>query len=774
MSRITAFLLGTALTFLTSLATAVPLAENGQPAAEIVIPENPHPGLRHAAEELQLHVAMISGATLPIVHAPAGAKTTIILAVNPPAFAVDLAKIGATDGCAARRDGNVVTVFGSKPKGVLNGVYKLLTRNTDLVWARPDQDFGTIFTADKNLSLSNTDWVDVPVYLTRGWLIWYSDAKALADAELWSFRNLSNLSAAKFNYGPHTLKYGCVTEAFGGHNLNSLFIKPSKYFAEHPDFFPLIKGERLDPRSKRELAQLCFSNQAMTAAFLQEFKTLVEANPDYDIYRVIIEDNYHCCECPDCLKPIPLPDGAELPSTDPAFRSTQFFLWLQPMVDFLKQNHPGKRLATIAYFFTEIPPKVPVDPIINIIFCPIYKNSKLPLYAPGNEKTHDFFLGWMKQNASLNWREYYGLTGGAFPRPTDAVAIADWRYLNRFGVNLTYSEIYSDTKIYKQAPSFFADAWNLSAPYYWVLANASWNPYRDVEDYRRDFFTRVYGPAADDVAEFYATIEKSYLQTPGKAVWNTAVLPTWKQTVVEPGLIENCRAALKRAATRGLTGRRAKMLAVLRDSFEAVMTEIAAQPPVQPVLVGKAAVKPPFNPDFNSGEWSKAENIDKFFLHETATPARRQSYARVLYDQENIYIGLRSFYPEPEKMVYNRELHGRNEFPMHSEGFEIFLTHAKGDAGYYQFALDPANNRYSHEKAPTDWLSETKIMPDGWSAMVTVPWRLLGYDPNTIDQFKAAFVRLSKDPGDSRHYYFPMLSTRSHALGTFNPMRLGK
>ncbi|NLE55946.1 MAG: hypothetical protein GX617_13495, partial [Lentisphaerae bacterium] len=48
---------------------ALPLATAGQPVAEIICPADAGPVLAYAAKELQEHIAMISGATLPILPA---------------------------------------------------------------------------------------------------------------------------------------------------------------------------------------------------------------------------------------------------------------------------------------------------------------------------------------------------------------------------------------------------------------------------------------------------------------------------------------------------------------------------------------------------------------------------------------------------------------------------------------------------------------------------------------------------------------------------------
>ena len=738
-----------------------PLARDGQAVAEIVLPEDAQPPVVYAAEELCTHVEMISGAKLPIVHTPGKAETHIVLAVKPAGFEEDLAAIGTTDGYAVRRDGNTVTILGAIPKGVLTGVYRLITRNTDLIWARPNVEFGTIYTPDPNLSLRETDWLDVPVYILRGWqMIGPGD-----ESNVWQFRQGSNWAAGHTRLAPKSLKYGCVAEYGGGHNLTGMFITGRKYFKDHPEFFPFFKGKRQDPREVRMRTQLCFTNDEMTAAFIREIDERVQKNPAFETYRIMIEDVWQCCECPACTAPIKLADGSEVPFEDPAFRSTQFFIWLNKIADHMTAHYPGKRILTFGYFFTEIPPKVTVNPIISISFCPIGKNSKFNITAPENRKFHRNFLEWMTITSELTWREYFGLCG-PFPRPIDVIAIPDWKYVNAFGVTRTYSEMYSDAV----GPRMNGiESWNINAPYFWVIANGNWNPKRDsVQKLRREFFTRVYGPAAKDVSKFYSIVEKCFLGSAGASRWNDRSINNWR-IVKEAGKLDECRQALDRAAAKGLTGKRAKMLQALRDTFD---RQTAALEDLKAVTVGKTDTPPVMPIDFQSPAWAKAENISDFFLLGGGPPIKHRTDARLVYDQENLYVGICAAYPNPDAMEYLRERHDRNEHPT-GEGFEIYLSHSKGQQGYYQFVFDPTGNRYTHENAPTSWKVETKVLPDGWCALFSIPWKDLGYKPANLELFRAALVRLSKEPNEPRRYY-PIFTTYCHSYNSFCPMKLGK
>ncbi len=743
---------------------AIPLARDGQPLAEIVIDADAEPAVRYAAEELQLHVKLISGAELPVVQDPADAEYQVYLKVNPGEYAEDVRAIGDTDGYAVRSQGRSVTVLGTVPKGVLNGVYKLLTRNSDIIWARPNPEFGTIYSENPNLTLQECDWRDIPVYERRGWQMIGPDKGYVSN--IWSFRQGTNRAAAPVGTRRDLAdKFGLFTSYASSHNLTGLYITGDKYFDEHPEYFPFFKRERQDPRNIRHRTQLCFSNEDMTEVFIKKIYAMVEANSDYADFGVLIEDVWQCCECRECSQPLKLENGEIVHFEDKEFRSTQFFIWINKIARHFQKHFPDKGLRSFAYFFTEIPPRVGVEPNISISLCPITKNSKRILNTVENQKTHSLFLEWAEKSKGINWREYYGLCG-PFPRPIDEIAMQDWSYVHSFGVTRTFSEMYCDS-VGRRMDGI--SSWNVNAPYFWVLANACWNPHQDVTELRNEFFTRVYGPAASDVQEFYRIIADQFFVSPGKSRWNDQASGNWRMAVVEPGLTEQCRAALDHAAEHELTEKGRKMLDALRTTFE---EQVALAVPIEAIQAAKVTGQPPeFDPFFRSGDWAKTECVDKFSYLRSDTPAPRRSEVRLLYDDQHLYVGLNNSYPNAESMIFDREFKDKIPFPEEGEAFELFFADGKSLSEYFQFVITPAGNRFSADGETWNWDVQTDRRSDGWSALVTIPWQTLGYDPKKTRRFYGTFIRLSKAPGEKLRFA-SMYNSLGHSITTFCPISL--
>ena len=708
------------------------LALDGKPTAEIVVDAEAHPAVAFAAEELQLWIREISGAALPIVHAPGVATQRIRLGVVgsstvlgriPNRFPADVAKLQGNDGYAVRTVGADVYLFASVPKGVLNGIHKLLFRNTDIIWARPNVEFGTVFSKTADLALAQTDYLDVPTYVLRGWQMIGRGRQE--KSELWQVRNGTNWSA-RMTGNPNYLKHGIIMEYGGGHNLTTRYITEKKYFDAHPEFFIMKDGERIRPSARKYKTQLCFTNPAMTKAFIAELDQRIRANPQFTTYRVMIEDTWEQCECPECLKQIRLADGTVLEpgKRGSPFRSTQFFIWLNQLAEHLLEHHPGKRILTFGYFFTATPPKVKVAPNISISFCPITKNSRERLTGPTNTVWHTRFLDWMKITDQLTWREYFGLVG-PFPRPTDVIALSDLALVHTHGINRTYSELYGDEPGRRMDGT---KAWDLNAMYSWTMTQGLWNPGQDVHALRAEFRRRVYGAGAEDVGEFYRLIEGAWFKGSGSSRWNDSVTGNWLRYVVKKQLQAPLRAALERAVPKVVHPNGQQMLAALRRTFEEQVGALGAM--TMRGSGAQAVAKPPFDPDFRGGDWAKAEPLSQFYNARETGLYDKKTVVRVLYDDKALYLGTKCFDKEVATLHSLAAGQPRDKWPA-GDKFEIFLTGRNGKKScYYQLVYDVNGNRFDARGKDVAWNGAwqvvTRTTADGWSSLVTVPWTDLG------------------------------------------------
>ncbi|NLG15404.1 MAG: DUF4838 domain-containing protein [Lentisphaerae bacterium] len=535
--------------------------------AEIVLDADAPAPVVHAAAELRHWVKEITDVELPIGDGKSGLPNKICLTVSQEVLDKYPQKsqfLAGNDGFGVSLDGSVLYVFGTQPKGVLNGVYELLFLNTDIIWARPNLEFGTLFTKRSNLSFTVTDWVDKPCYLMRGWQTRYG----ATDVEFnWAVRNLSNWSSySTMKTQPLNDKCGMLKEAYFGHNVTGLYITPEKYFDKHPEYFCEINGKRVRPTGAHR-SQLCFSNQDMIQDFIKEFDRLVDAWPGSEMYGVFAEDNYDRCRCKSCEADILLPDGKVLKSDSSNFYSTRFFLFVNQIARHAKQKYPGIKVSTYGYFFTEIPPAIPVEDNIVILLCPITKNVKYPVTSPKNKTTFNKMQGWLEKTSNIIICDYYGLTR-VYPRPADLSVAADYRYQYERGIRYTHSEIMSDG-VNRTDPErdLGIKTWDGNSIYYWVMSRLAWNPYQNPYELRQIYLNRVFSEAADDVKRYLDITEYVWHKNGEPSFWSTEPDHSWN-TMCILDLVDEAKEALNRAKSRKLSDKSRKMLMALVKGLE--------------------------------------------------------------------------------------------------------------------------------------------------------------------------------------------------------------
>ncbi len=555
------------------LASPFPVAQDGSPVAEILLDANADATLCHAAEELQHWLKEITGAELPIAEQPGAMLRRIRLTTSSELlanFPADAKRLQGTDGYAVRRDGEDLCIFGTVSKGVLNGVYRLLHRNTDIIWLRPNEEFGTLFTPTSTLALADIDYIDVPVFGLRGWK---TPWKLSWEDFRWCIRQCANWSMTTSDQQLHEARadWGASQEVWFGHNTINMYMCRSLYWEQHPEWYSMRNGKRVDPKpmpNGQTPAQLCFSNREMTKEFCKRLEYAIQTHPENDRFAVMFEDHWDTCECPECLAPIELPDGRLLTKEAPAFLSTRFFLFLNEVARFLKENYPSKSLSTEAYNFAEIPPAIPIEDNIRVISCPIFKNVKHPMDTRANEYSWRRLHAWAEAKPSqLVVFEYYGY-GSDFPRPMDFSAAGDMRYEAEQGVHGLFSEVCRDT----DDPHAFnrgtqANVWDVNAIYFWVVSQLMWDPYQDVLALRHDALRRVFGSAAPDVEEFLAYMELAWNRTAGGSFYWSNGDNAWI-TLGKLGFIPPCREALDRARFRDLPLKSRVLLDRLAACFE--------------------------------------------------------------------------------------------------------------------------------------------------------------------------------------------------------------
>ncbi|MBI3554424.1 MAG: carbohydrate binding family 9 domain-containing protein [Elusimicrobia bacterium] len=163
-------------------------------------------------------------------------------------------------------------------------------------------------------------------------------------------------------------------------------------------------------------------------------------------------------------------------------------------------------------------------------------------------------------------------------------------------------------------------------------------------------------------------------------------------------------------------------------------------PPVQTPVVAQpkrrfSAVKinEPITLDGRLDEpvWSRAQAADAFTQQEpdVGKPATERTEVKVLYDEKNLYIGIRAYDSHPE-LINARELRRDADFT-NDDKVEILLDTNHDLRSAYRFAVNPLGTQ--QDALVTDegrdinmawnarWRSEARIDDKGWTAEIAIP-----------------------------------------------------
>jgi hypothetical protein len=729
------------------------------------------PPERFAAKELKRWIAELAK-TPPALRFHLGVK-------HLADFPDDREFLGSTDGFAVRRKGDDVYIVSPKERGVLYGVYAFLERNSDIVWARGDEPMEAVFSRTDEFAVKDADFRERPVFTLRGW--WNCGPQYHAGTEFWNARmrcNFQPASMRKPGVAERSRMCGFRVNPGGGHNLHRFM--PESHFKEHPEYFCLVNGKRVSNVLK---AQVCFSDFEGAKVFAAEaVKRVRELGYMPEDYAIKTEDNNAVCECPKCLADITLPDGKVVRRTDPNFRSTQFFRYLNAVMAEFRKELPTVRMDTFGYQFTAPVPAVRVDDSVNVCFCPYVKNDKYSILDRPNAKWKDLTDRWCTTaTTNLVWREYWG-DAMDFPRPLADVMVRDLRYIHgKYGVNRIYTETKPDCLTAgnaKKPPRDLRETWDVSAMEFWVLTRLMWDPYQDVAALRAEYLKRAYRRAAEPVGRFYALIREAWYADQAGSVFSDIQYKNAARYVFGKGIADKCRAALKDAAR--LAENEVPQVAMLVKRLQARFDAWDAKkgdydtPEVHVPYRANAADAIAKGDD---SVWAAAGLVERIPLigkpHEFPADGTRVLF---LHDKKSLFV---RFECADSKMseAFAKPYDPSVEFFPSGDHIEFFLAGGFGESGYYQLVADINGNTWDQtsETKSADfnakWTSDVKKGEKGYTLTLTLPFESFGYEPTKSNRTAASFFRMQSH-GDKMRVISSWGATPPHQRGGFGDLVL--
>lgn len=466
------------------------LIHNGIGRYTIVIPANASDPIIHGAQELQQHLALMSGAVLPIQESASGRE----IRLQPDTSL-------AEEEFTITTQGQRLVIAGGGKRGVLYGCYALLE---DVLGFRWYTSRITKVPKKRTVVVGPLAIHDKPALEYRE--PFYTEAFERD----WAVRNRTNGHHQKLD---ETVGGRVAYGKFFVHSFNGL-VDPEIYFDSHPEYFSLIDGKRM----KGEY-QLCLTNPDVLRISIESVRRWIKETPEATIMSVSQNDVYFSCQCEAC-QAVEKEEGA---ASGPVLR------FVNAVADAIAPDYPHILIDTLAYQWTESTPRfVRPRPNVRIRLAPIYACFSHPLDGcEANTEAFANLKAWGEITHQLYvWHYSTNFANYLQPFPNLNEVIRDIQLFKQHGaVGLFYEGGY--------APGGCCAQSELES---FLMAKLMWDPERPAQPIIADFLQGVYGKAAPYMKRWLDLIHDVVrTQNVHLRIWDPPTAPYLADNILEQG-----------------------------------------------------------------------------------------------------------------------------------------------------------------------------------------------------------------------------------------------
>ena len=381
--------------------------------------------------------------------------------------------LGDPDAYAVAVLGDEVHLAGASPRATAFAIYDFLQTEGGVRWIMPGP-VGEVVPGRRDWTVRDGTRTATPAYVSR-WLTGLYDA----DSRTWALRNRLH------------------QRLVSGHAFSFIFSAEST--RGHPEWFPILRGRRYEPRPGGSQGFqpdfLAPGAAGHAAAFVSDY---FRAHPDARSIAFGINDGPRYDETARTFAAVSPPRwiGRRPDMSDLVYG------FANRVAAQLESEFPDRLLSAYAYLEAEGPPRQRVH------------RNVLPWLCA--DRTHGNPDAIARDRA---WTEAWGRSGARM------TALYDYLYGNHYIVPRISTARLADTLAHAHANgarAYFAEmnpVWPYDAFKAWLCARLLWDPSADRDALRADFMRTAYGPAAAPMDAFFRTCEDLWLGQPGDAFW---------------------------------------------------------------------------------------------------------------------------------------------------------------------------------------------------------------------------------------------------------------
>ncbi len=587
------------------------------------------------------------------------------------------------------KDGNV-NVWAYDERGSFNAVCGFL-RDLGVRWYTPGE-IGEIVPHMDSITLPTIDKTVRPDFPMR--ILNFRAAVYGRDAMMWGFR-----LGVRQPFGRQAA-HGLARMTHNEHTLTN-----------HPDWFALYGGKRHTQLGQR-LNQLCYSNEELFREAVQ-FAQAQFDHYDMDVVSIMPPDGYTAiCQCKLC-------EGKESPEL--GYRGgLSNYVWdfVNRVAKEIGKTHPGKKISNCAYGVYTAPPSNidKLEPNVRVIIV----GGRRPTHADRAE-LRKLREAWTKKTDNpIEVFENYPFTGRGFYLPAYIPRVMGESINATKGISRG-EDIWITMDFDENAIGYNHFLLYFTARMYW--GGKEQNAVAMFDEYCRLF----YGPAADEMREFFRYCEQHWREMEKDAVKANRAL-------------ELFAVAKAKASEDSVYGQRIKLICNYLDGLRNKSVQLAQKrgPVPRLRLVGGEPLEPiAVDGKLDDKAWREIPIASTGRMRELQTgrlPVYSTSFMTT-WQKGSLYFAIRcEEKPGDEPNIATTK--SGDQAIWYGDVVEILLNTESHN--YYQIAVNPSgaiiNLDRSAEKAKWfSWNSQaevaTRVADDHWTVEIRIPVTQDNNDP---------------------------------------------
>ena len=266
-----------------------------------------------------------------------------------------------------------------------------------------------------------------------------------------------------------------------GHSYGNIIGRNKEAFESHPEYSALQPDGKRDTTSSPAGRKFCFSNPNLISLVAEDRQELLElnrrANPASFMVSVDPSDGQGTCHCENCQ---------QLGTT-----TDRVFHLANKVARRMKADDPRAWVGLYAYSSHRLPPTIDVEPNVYVQVALGFNRTQYSL--------PELVDRWSKKVKAIGLREYYGVEAWDWGLPGRARG-------GRVDYHRKWIPFYAQRNLNGINAETNAN-WGAQALGLYVAAQMLWNPQAEVDRIVDDFFTKLFGDAAEPMRGFYEKME---------------------------------------------------------------------------------------------------------------------------------------------------------------------------------------------------------------------------------------------------------------------------